>query len=213
MDRLLKYLNLDKFGFWFIVFGLSTQVLTYIVTEDTMLSLISGMTGVISVVLCSQRKISFYFWGFIQLFTFCVICYQEQLYGKIIENLFYLITMIIGLVIWIRNKDTDELVETRSLTLKNSVYLTSGTVVAIVALFYILTSLNDSQPLIDSISTVLAIVAQMLMILRYKESWIYWLLVDLLCIVMFIIAENWCMTMQYIFWTFNCIYGFLKWKS
>lgn len=213
MDKFLKLLNIERFGFWFILFGLLTQILTYCLTEDTLLSFISGCAGVVSVVLCSQRKVSFYIWGFIQLGTFVVICFQEQLYGKLFENLFYAVTMIIGIVVWIRNKNDEDVVVTRELIGNQPLWLTLGINGTIVIVYWCLNLLGDSQPLIDSISTVLAVVAQILMILRYKESWIYWFLVDLLCIIMFIIAANWCMVVQYIFWTVNCVYGYIIWSK
>lgn len=213
METIYKKLNIDKFGFWFICFGLITQVITYIFTEDTLLSMISGIAGVISVVLCSQRKVSFYLWGFIQLGTFSIICLNEQLYGKLFENLFYTVTMLYGIYIWTLNRDEKEIVKTRSLNSKNKTYIIIQTIGLISVLYIALTRLGDTQPLFDSISTGLAIIAQMLMILRYKENWIYWFLVDLLCIIMFIIAENYCMVMQYVFWTGNCLYGYLKWKK
>ena len=85
-------------------------VLTFIVgilTDCDVLSLISAIAGVVSVVLCSQRKISFYTFGFIQIFTYSFICYNEGLYGKLLENAFYLITMIIGLYEWFKHYDNN----------------------------------------------------------------------------------------------------------
>lgn len=219
MDKLYKIFNIDWFGWWFICFGLTTQLMTYLLTGDTLLSFISGCAGVVSVVLCSQKRMSFYIWGFIQLGTFLVICYLENLYGKIFENVFYLVTMILGFVIWRNNEVIDDYDEysdkrvmTRKLSKVNIIYLIIATLSIILIFYKVLIYLNGSQPLLDSISTVLAVIAQLLMVLRYRENWIFWFIVDLICIVLFIRAENWCMVVQYIFWTINCIYGYIKWK-
>lgn len=213
MDTIYNKLNLDKFGFWFIIFGLFTQIITYILTEDSFLSLVSGSAGVISVVLCSQRKVSFYLWGFIQLATFIIICLQNNLYGKLVENLFYIITMLAGIVMWIKHRDKDETVETRSLSTRQNTVVALFAIAGMIITYYILNYINGSFILMDAISTVLAITAQILMITRYKESWVYWFFVDIFCVILFVQAENWCMVMQYIFWTGNCLYGFLKWKN
>lgn len=200
------------FGIAFILAGIATQTATYALTEDSLLSLVSGIAGVISVVLCSQRKLSFYFWGFLQIGTFMVICINEHLYGKLFENGFYLITMIGGLLMWKRHQQ-GESVSTRKLSRSGMWWLLWQSVVSIAVLYGALRMIGGEQPFMDSFTTVFAIVAQLLMIYRYRESWLFWLVVDIACIIMWYNERNWCMTAQYIFWTMNCIYGLIKWNK
>lgn len=200
------------FGIAFIMAGVATQAVAYALSEDSLLSLISGIAGVISVVLCSQRKVSFYFWGFLQIGTFVVICINEHLYGKLFENGFYLITMIGGLLMWKRNQQGDS-VSTRKLSRSDMWWLLGHSVVSIAVLYGALRMIGGEQPFMDSFTTILAIVAQLLMIYRYRESWLFWLVVDIACIIMWYNEGNWCMTVQYIFWTANCIYGLIKWNN
>ena len=91
------------------VVGIALQVAGIILgfktgNPDSIGLIISGLTGVISVVLCSQGKISFYIFGYIQLFTY-VFCFAlpQHLWGEFIENIMYAISMVIGLIIWIKN--------------------------------------------------------------------------------------------------------------
>lgn len=65
----------------------------------------------------------------------------------------------------------------------------------------------------DSATNVMAVIAQLLMMLRYREQWIWWLLIDLLCIKMWFVAGNWSMVAMYIAWTINCLYGWYNWKK
>ena len=203
-----KYLS---FGGVFIALGLLLQVVTYIVTQDTFLSLISGICGVISVVLCSQRSIHFYTFGFIQLFTYVYLCWEQNLYAEIVENVFYFITMLYGIYEW-NNHLANDKVETKSLGI-NWYTVLGITICACGGVWGVLLHTDDTQPFMDAITTVPAFTAQILMILRFKESWYYWLFIDLGCIVMWWNAENYCMVMQYIFWSMNCIYGLTKWNK
>jgi len=200
------------FGIAFILTGIATQVATYAFTEDSFISLVSGIAGVISVVLCSQRKLSFYFWGFLQIGTFMAICINEHLYGKLFENGFYLITMIGGLLMWKRNEHCHT-VETRVLNKLTLLFIVIYSLFTILVFKTVLAAIEGEQPFMDSLTTVFAIVAQLLMIYRYRESWLFWLVVDIACIVMWYNERNWCMTAQYIFWTMNCIYGLIKWNK
>ena len=55
--------------------------------------------------------------------------------------------------------------------------------------------------------------AQILLTFGYREQWVGWLIEDVTSVVMFIILGNWVMVAQYIFWTINCIYGWVKWSK
>lgn len=61
--------------------------------------------------------------------------------------------------------------------------------------------------------TPLAIFAQLLMVRRYREQWLWWLVIDVLCIKMWFVAGNWSMVAMYIAWTANCIYGWVNWTK
>ena len=205
---------MSKSAYAFLGLGLVVQVLTYILTHDALLSLVSGMSGVISVVLCSQRKLEFYFFGFFQLITYVMLCIEQKLYAEIAENAFYFVTMIYGLYHWLKHYDHEkEEVRTRKLEPSKELLVFVGTIVLSILLFEFLLATDDTQPLMDAITTVPAFVAQILMILRYRESWYYWLFIDLGSIVMWSIAGNWCMVAQFVFWSVNCIYGLYKWKN
>ena len=121
--------------------GLLLQVLTFIVTKDTLLSFVSGIAGVFSVVFCSEPKLSYYFWSFIQIATFSIICFNEQLYAKLLENVFYLITMGIGIGTWLANKDIDNRVKTRSLDFNAIIKYVNGGMIGFIVLLLTLTFL------------------------------------------------------------------------
>lgn len=215
MQGLNSIFNLKNFSTWFIATGILIQILTFLIMKDPILSCISGIAGVISVVQCSERKISFYFWGFLQIGTFVAICLQENLYAKLIENAFYAVTMLFGIWVWLRNKDTDDDKKVKSKSLsedaKSNIFM--AVIVSVCCLSCILSSTDDPLPIMDSLTTVPAIAAQVLMVTRHKEQWIYWGFVDIVNIALWAIAGNWCMVAQYIFWTINCLYGAYNWKN
>lgn len=208
--KLLKNLS---FGSILLISGLLCQIIVYIITNDTLLSLISGVAGIFSVVLCSERKMSYYLWSFIQIFTFTIICYQQGLYAKLIENAFYVITMIFGIYNWWNNKDNDNKVKTKSCTKQDVYYILILFLICYWSLFFWMYYCNGSMPIFDSLTTSLAIIAQLMMILRYTENWIIWCIMNILCSILFVIIGNWCMVVQYIYWTINTLYGYNIWKK
>lgn len=201
-----------QFGHILMLFGILSQVLTYIITKDSLLSFISGLTGVFAVVLCSEKKMSYYVFSILQMLTFSIICYHEQLYGKIFENAFYFILAIIGIFLWKNNLDDENLVEPKKMDFKGLLTLLFSISITTLVSYYILAYIGGKQPFIDGFTMVIGIVANILMMLRFRENWILWFIADVLCIVLFLRQENWCMVVQYVFWTINTVYGFIKWR-
>jgi len=197
-----------------LLIALMSQAILGIWAKDDMISFISGISGIISVVLCSQRKITFYLFGFIQLITYLVIVCKSYLWGEFVENIFYFVTMIIGIVLWIKNYNKEEYqVKSKALTQEWKIACALIFLFGTVFVWLVLSYTNDAYPFLDSISTVPAFIAQILMIAGYREQWRYWIIVDVSSIVMWAIIGNPFMVVQFSLWTLNCIYGMYKWKT
>lgn len=194
-----------------------TQIVVFCVVPDSPLNIIAGISGVIAVVLCAKGKISFYFIGFIQTGTYLVLSYQNCFYGEVLENLFYLVTMVIGIFIWNKHTDIDEEgsanVEALKFSKKQWAMSIVGTLICTALMGQFLTSIGSHQAYTDAATNVMAIFAQLLMVKRYREQWIWWIIIDLLCIKLWFVAGNWSMVAMYIAWTINCIYGWKNWSS
>ena len=119
--------------------------------------------------------------------------------------------MLVGLIIWSRNKKEEKVVP-REMKVRNLIILCAFNVLGVILVSLWLGGTNDSMPFMDSLTTVTAIIAQILMITRYREQWIFWLAVDIASIVLWASIGNYYMVIQYVFWTLNCFYGYYKWK-
>ena len=207
-DGLIKTL----FSNTFIAIGVAIQLIVYILTDSSLLSLVSGTLGIFAVVYCSERKMKQFFFAFGQMFTYVYIAYCEKFYGEVAINIFYFILTCIAVYTWIHNSNDNGSVESRSLTLKGNIILAFSVGLVFLVVWKVLCLTDDAQPMMDSLTTVPAIAAQTLYMLRYREQWIYWLIIDVAAIVMWSIAENWCVVAQYVFWTLNCVYGYYLWS-
>ena len=203
----------------FLCVGLAVQIVTFFVAGETFLSLVCGMLGICSVILCSQGNILTFVFGFAQILTYSYICYIQSLYGTLAVNAYYFITQIYGIFVWRKrlkedNKDLVESVPTRRL---------SGKTIAIVAVSVAICSYrvglfvekctDDPQPYLDACTTVPALVAQVLMILAYREQWYIWFLIDTLYVILWARAGDYCLLAQHLFWCVNCVYGYVRWTK
>jgi len=202
----------NKYGLLFAIFGVILQLIAFFYTDVSLLSLISGVSSIFAVVLCAERKMIFWPFAWIQLISYVILAFQQRLWGEVGENIFYAITMIAGMFIWQARNDNNKVIP-KILSKDYFKMLMTGCIVTIIILWQILDKFtNDTQPFIDSVTTVPAIIAQILMILAYKEQWYFWLIIDVVSIYMWAVADDWCMVSQFIFWTLNCLYGLKKWN-
>lgn len=211
-----------KFDWFFLGLGLVMQIVAIVIgymtgTPDDIVSIISSISGVLSVVLCAQGKISFYLFGFIQLFTYVFgVAMPNKLWGEVGENVFYFITMIYGIYAWIkcygkRSDNSSAEIKAKKLGKLGWFITMGGLVIGTAVLTIVLTNTQDPLPFLDAISTIPAFIAQILMVAGYREQWLHWCIIDVASVIMFVMIGNWVMVAMFIFWTLNCIYGWYKW--
>lgn len=205
----------------FLCLGLLIQVVTYLfMPHDSWLSLLSGCLGICSVCLTAQGNILTFVFGFAQVVTYTILCYTQRFYGEIAINGYYFVTMIYGVYSWRqRLKSADgagggNIITPRSLPLRTILWIGAGTLAGCWLAGWGLASwTDDTQPYLDAFTTIPALVAQVLMILVYREHWYIWLAVDVLSVALWLRAGDYCMAAQYAFWCANCLYGLRRWKA
>lgn len=201
----------------FLISMILLQIIVFIIQPDTPLGIVSGLSGVVSVVLCAKGKISFYYIGFVQTISYMILAWQNRFYGEVMENVFYLVTMVMGIFMWKKhmneNDDGTKSVEAKKFTVLQWIGAVIGTTIATIGTGYFLNTIGNAQPYTDAATNVLAIFAQILMIKRFREQWLWWIVIDLLCIKMWFVAGNWSMVAMYIAWTANCVYGWYNWTK
>lgn len=201
---------------WLIISTLTMLTLS-IIWGDSPMALISGVTGIISVVLCAKGKISTYAFACVNVGLYAIIAYQNRLFGEVMLNGFYYLPMnIVGFYMWRKQKDDAGTVIVRRLTPKQIILLIIGLLIAIIAYWRVLVALGGNLQLIDSITTILSIVAFLLQIGRFMEQWILWMIINVFSITMWSLllgTPEGSVTMIIMFsaYLINGVYGFRNW--
>ena len=201
----------------FLISMLALQIIVFILVPDTVIGIISGISGVISVVLCAKGKISFYYIGFVQTISYLYLAWTNRLYGEVIENIFYLVTMVWGIFLWKKNmqKNEDGTSDVKAKKFTAIQWILS--VILTIAFTYFvglwLESIGSNEAYLDAATNVMSIFAQLLMIWRFREQWIWWIVIDVICVVMWARIGNWSMVAMYISWIINAAYGWYNWSK
>lgn len=223
MEKIMQVLKNEFFTGYtlfdkiYMISMLALQIVVFCIAPDSTLGIIAGMSGVISVMLCAKGKISSYFVGFVQTISYLVLAWNNRFYGEVLENIFYIVTMIWGIFVWKKNmhqnEDGSQDVITKKFTPIQWLVATIGIIIATIAMGYWLNSIGSAQPYTDAATNVLAVFAQLLMVKRYREQWFWWLIIEFFCIKMWFVAGNWSMVAMYSGWVINCIYGWRNWTK
>ena len=201
----------------FLISMLALQIIVFIIAPDTVIGIISGISGVISVVLCAKGKISFYYIGFVQTVSYLYLAFVNKLYGEVIENIFYLVTMVWGIFLWKKNmqKNDDGTQDVKAKKFTALQWILS-TVITAIATYFVglwLESIGSNEAYLDAATNVMSIIAQLLMIWRFREQWIWWIVIDVICVIMWARIGNWSMVAMYISWIINAAYGWYNWSK
>ena len=197
---------------------IALQAIVYYFVPDTPIGIVCGIAGCICVVLTAKGKISSYIFNFIQMITYMVICWDAALYLEFGEQVFYFIACIFGVFLWKKNmkknEDGSEQVIAKKFKFWQWVATVAITAVSTLVLGYFGDNiLGSTLSYLDAATVALAVIAQLLMVWRYREQWAIWIAIDVFSLIMFIILGNWSMVAMYIAWTINAFYGWYNWSK
>lgn len=214
---------------WLATFTI-VNIWLFFAMKDSILGLISSLAGMLCVVLVAKGKISNYFFGLIQVVLYGWISFTYGLYGETILNwAFYVPIQFIGFWMWSRNSKKSseknnpnnrvvgEEIRAKRLTGVQLAVLLIGSAILIAAYAWFLATIGGRAVGLDSATNVLSIVAQFLMLARYAEQWLLWIIVDILSISMWawvLITQDGTAWTQLVMWTaflVNGIYGYHNW--
>ena len=194
---------------WLIIFTV-INIIVFFYSKDSVLGLITSLTGMLSVILVAKGKISNYYFGIVNVVLYGFISYQSKYYGEAMLNLGYFLPMqLIGLVMWSKNQvnvDEKTEVKTERMKAKEIIFWSTVSIVGILIYGMILKKIGNALPYADAFTNVLSIIAMILMVKRYIEQWAVWILIDIVSIYMwFFIKSNYNITIMWIAYLINAI--------
>ncbi|HHV6854965.1 TPA: nicotinamide riboside transporter PnuC, partial [Haemophilus influenzae] len=199
---------------WLALFIIA-QIWVYVQTPDSWLAMISGISGILCVVLVSKGKISNYFFGLIFAYTYFYVAWGSNFLGEMNTVLYvYLPSQFIGYFMWkanMQNSDGGESVIAKALTVKGWMTLIVVTAVGTLLFVQALQAAGGSSTGLDGLTTIITVAAQILMILRYREQWLLWIGLNILSI--FLWAETPAIYLMYSAYLLNSLYGYYNWTK
>ena len=189
-------------------------------TDNTLLGIIVLITGILNSYYGSiGNKINFLI-GIVNNLVLSYIAFKNNNYGLVIFNLFLFMPINIkGYFEWNNNSNKD-LVENRGLGVKNGIITIITAIIIGLIVAYLLGLIpGERLTYLDSFTNVISFIAGILLMLRYNESWILYLINNDLDLILWIINsssggfDSLMVLLMSIMYLLINIYALFKWRS
>lgn len=172
-----------------LAFVLTFQTVAWIINKESAFMLIMTLTSSLNLVLGAKGKVAGLYFAIINSAMYAYSCLAIPLYGEIMYNILYSIPVSASAIyLWKKNTASDGEVKFRTMSKNFIIGTLVVTIIAIFAYSQLLKWMGGNFAFMDSLTTVVSVIASMLYLLRYSEQWLMWVIVNALSIVMWIMV-------------------------
>ena len=183
---------------------------------DIGLEFLAFSFGIISVIYAKKENILVYPTGIICTVITVYILYKAQYFGDMMMNIYYSLMSIYGWWNWSRIENDKYLLKITRFS-KNDLGLTVFLFLLTVTITYAVYRFNLTEikipNYIDMFTSGLFFTAMWLMANKKLESWIFWIIGDIITVPLYAYRGLGMLSLQYIIFTILAIQGYIEWKK
>lgn len=168
--------------------------------------------GVANIVLLVRRSIWNYPFGIAMVALYFLIFRDARLYSDMVLQLFFAVVQIAGWWAWARAGGLDGPVRVERLT-PDQRWLWLGAVMLATGVWgWGMYSFTDAaSPWWDAGVAMGSVAAQLMLLRRYIENWVAWILVDVLAIGLYADRALYLTAWLYVMFLMLCVWGLVEW--
>ena len=186
------------------------------------IELVATILGILYVIKEVQQRVSMWYYNFFCAALYVAIGIHQLLWGSVCLNAYYIVMAFVGIVRLTRDKasaaaasasekDVDIVVRPlagRTLAISLAVFAVAAT-----ALYFVFRSLEDPQPVLDSVTMTLSIVGTYWLTKSYIEVWFIWIISDILQIAMYALQGMPAPAFMFVVYLAASVYGYFHWRK
>ena len=199
--------------------------------KPSLMEILGVVSGLLTVYLTSRERLSSWPWGMANGFFFAVVLFQVQLYWDTALNVFYLVASAAGWWLWLHPAKQDPTQDSRGrgrLGISRVTTTQRWIILAVIFVTTLLGGLVGSQfhlwmpgifpqpaalPYPDSFTTAASLGAFFLQLRKKWESWVIWILVDVVTVAVFYTRGIYLMAWVYGVFALVAVKGLLHWHK
>lgn len=202
---------------FFEIENIAFQILGYPISY---VELIGTLFGLLSVYFASKANILTWGTGIINEIFLFILFFQVQLYADMFLQIYFLVVTLYGWYKWSEKTNDNKISETSS---GNKIVLPVTILLGTLISGYLFTNIHlywpvyfkiqAAYPFTDSFVMVSSIVATMLLAKKKIENWYLWIVIDLVCIILYFKKGVYFLSLEYFIFLGLASYGLYHWKK
>lgn len=155
----------------------------------TIVNFISAVCGIICIFFCAKANVSNFIFGLINTVVYAIYLLYYKIYGTFcLEVLFYLPMNVASWINWAKHRDKKmpEKTMAKKLTLKQNIICVGLVAITTLVTYRILLYVGGTVAFLDALTVAIGLVATILELYRYAEQYIWWIITDVIAVIMYI---------------------------
>ena len=187
---------------------MSTTLFTAWGYEVSILEFIAATTSLVGVYLGTTGKRITWPWWILSSSLYGVFFYQADLFASAMLQIIFIGAAIYGWFGWAPTGAVPGTISTR-----NRIAIVIGTLVSVAALSPVLANIGAAATWTDAFILIASLVAQLLMIYEKYETWILWLIVNVVATYQYISLDYLFTAVVYAIFALVAIIGWKRWRD
>ncbi len=183
---------------------------------DIGLEIFAVFFGFLSVWFSKNNDVLVFPTGLINTSIFVYLLFKWELLGDMIINAYYFVVSIYGWYYWTRKNSNNDYTPVSKVNYNDQKIILVISILSAIFVSLMYTVFNKWSGLvsyIDILTTSIFFAGMWLMARRKIESWIFWIIGDIISTPLYLYKGLTFTSFQYFIFTFIAIAGYYKWKS
>lgn len=177
------------------------------------LEITAVVSALIYVALATKGNRWCFLFGLISSAIYVYITYQLNFFFDVGINCYYIIMSFYGWFAWSNNSNNAKLQVKKTPKRLLPIFALSGISLTLIFAFGAERFSTAELAYLDAFTTVFAIIATYMVIKKYIENWLIWIVVDLVASGMYFYKELYFTSFLFLIYTLIAIFGYFKWKK
>lgn len=180
--------------------------------QTSLIEFVAVLFGLVSVWYCRKENILVYPTGLVNVGLYVYICYNTGLLGNMGINLVYFVMSVYGWWKWTRKDSNQDVLHVTRLKLWSVGAHILAMVFLYAVVYQILVVLSEGTNLVlDAVTTSIFVIAMWLQARKKLESWILWIIGDVIAIPLYYSSGLFFTGFQYFVFLLLALSGLFEW--
>lgn len=173
----------------------------------------ANAVNLVSIFLATRNSLHTWWTGLVGCALFGWLFFGAKLYADVTLQAFFIVTGVLGWWQWLHYDGLRAERPVTRTTARQLAWIVPASLLTTVAYGWLLHRFTDAYaPFPDAALLALSVTAQLLLLQRKLETWVFWLLANTLAVPLYAWRELWLTAFFYLLFWINAPFGLARWR-